>query len=165
MSRKIDFTPVTEDDVMTIVEMRKKIWATTYRGIYPDDMIDDFDYEWHREKELQRINHPDYSVYLILNGGQNVGYLIIERKANVITLLSLYVLKEFQRQGIGTMAFDFVKQYCLENGATSFICHCVPENWNARRFYENMGGKVVSEDMGDEESWKNSVVYRFDFEN
>ena len=64
-------------------------------------------------------------------------------------------------QGIGRLAFDFVKQYCKENEADSFVCHCLPENWNARKFYDKMGGKVIGEDMDNEESWMNSVIYRF----
>lgn len=76
-------------------------------------------------------------------------------------LQSLYILEEYQHQGIGRTAFDFVKQYCTEMGVDSFICNCLPENWNARKFYEKMGGAIVGEDMDNEESWMNSVIYRF----
>lgn len=48
----VRFELETEDDAKTIIELRKRIWATTYRGLYPDSMIDDFDYAWHLEKEL-----------------------------------------------------------------------------------------------------------------
>ena len=154
------FELATEDDARTIVELRKRIWATTYRGVYPDSMIDDFDYVWHLEKELQRIRHPEYREYRIVMDDHNIGYLIT-RKTDVILLQSLYILKEYQHQGIGRLAFDFVKQYCRKNDARSFACHCLPENWNARKFYEKMGGKVISEDMGNEESWMNSVIYQF----
>ena len=39
----VRFEQATEDDAQTIIELRKQIWATTYRGFYPDSMIDDFD--------------------------------------------------------------------------------------------------------------------------
>ena len=150
----------TEEDTKTIIELRKQIWATTYRGLYPDSMIDDFDYAWHLAKELQRIRNPQYRVYRIVKDDRNIGYLST-RKTDVVMLQSLYVLEEYQYQGIGRTAFEFVKQYCRENGADSFVCHCLPENWNARKFYEKMGGKVIGEDMDNEESWMNSVIYRF----
>lgn len=158
----IYFVPATENDTMTIIQLRRQVWETTYRGIYPDSMIDKFDYAWHQDKELQRIRHPQYFVYLISKGECNIGYLTI-RKAEIITLQSLYVIKEYQHQGIGKHAFDFVIKHCKENNAHSFICHCVPENWNARRFYKKMGGKVIGEDLDNEESWMNSVIYQFDF--
>lgn len=161
--QKACFIPATESDVIEIIELRRQIWATTYRGIYPDSMIDVFDYSWHKEKELQRIRHPHYAVYLITDSNRNIGYLTM-RKTDIITLQSLYIMSEYQHQGIGKQAFDFVIKYCKDNNAHSFICHCVPDNWNARRFYEKMGGKIVGEDVDNEESWMNSVIYQFDFE-
>ena len=156
----VRFELAAEDDAKTIIELRKQIWATTYRGLYPDSMIDDFDYAWHLEKELQRIRHPEYRVYRIVKDNRSIGYLST-RKTDVVILQSLYVLEEYQHQGIGRIAFDFVKHYCRENEADYFICHCLPENWNARKFYEKMGGTIIGEDMDNEESWMNSVIFRF----
>ena len=156
----VRFELATEDDAKTIIELRQQIWATTYRGFYPDSMIDDFDYAWHLEKELERIRHTEYRVYRIMKNGRNIGYLSM-RNTGVVMLQSLYILEEYQHQGIGRLAFDFVKQYCKENEADSFVCHCLPENRNARKFYAKMGGKVIGEDTDNEESWMNSVIYRF----
>ena len=156
----VRFVLASEDDAKTIIELRQQIWATTYRGFYPDSMIDDFDYAWHLEKELQRIRNHEYRVYRIVKGDRNIGYLIT-RKSDGVLLQSLYILEEYQHQGIGRMAFDFVKQYCRENKADSFVCHCLPENESARKFYKKMGGKVIGEDMDNEESWMNSVIFCF----
>lgn len=100
MSKKVHFIPATENDAIAIVELRKQIWSTTYRGIYPDCMIDNFDYPWHKEKELQRIRRSDYAVYLITIDNLNIGYLTT-RKTDIITLQSLYIVDEYQHQGIG----------------------------------------------------------------
>ena len=48
---QVDFILAKETDAMCISKLRQKVWASTYRGIYPDDMIDLFDYDWHAEKE------------------------------------------------------------------------------------------------------------------
>ena len=50
------FVEAAKEDAAAIIALRYRIWGTTYRGIYPDDMIDNFDWAWHREKELLRIN-------------------------------------------------------------------------------------------------------------
>ena len=157
----VRFELATEDAAKTIIELRKRIWATTYRGLYPDSMIGNYNYAWHLDKELKRIRNPQYRVYRIVKDDCNIGYLST-RKTDVVMLQSLYVLEEYQHQGIGRLAFDFVKQYCKENEADSFVCHCLPENWNARKFYDKMGGKVIGEDMDNEESWMNSVIYQFE---
>ena len=134
------FVEAAKEDVPEIIALRHQIWGTTYRGIYPDDMIDNFDWAWHQEKELLRINDPAYSVYLLQKDDQNISYLTISRTDGIV-LQSLYILSEYQRQGIGRAAFDFIKAYCREHGAKFFTCHCVPENLNARAFYEKMGGE------------------------
>ena len=46
------FVEATEEDVPSIIGLRQRIWSTTYRGIYPDSMIDEFDWDRHREMEL-----------------------------------------------------------------------------------------------------------------
>ena len=154
------FVEAAKEDVSAIIALRHQIWGTTYRGIYPDDMIDDFDWVRHQEKELLRINDPAYSVYLLQKDDQNIGYLTISRTDGIV-LQSLYVLSEYQRRGIGRAAFDFIKAYCRKYGAKSFTCRCVPENLNARAFYKKMGGEVIGTDLANEEAWQNSVTYRF----
>ena len=154
------FVRACSEDVPSVIGLRHKIWGTTYRGIYPDCMLDDFDWEWHREKELARINAPAYAVYLIRKGQQDIGYLTMHH-AGRVTLQSLYIVSEYQRNGIGRKAFDFVRAYCQKHDVRSFICHCVPENYNARIFYEKMGGTVIGEYLSGEESWQNSVTYQF----
>lgn len=154
------FVRAYSKDVPSIIELRHRIWDTTYRGIYPDYLIDDFEWDLHSEKELARVNDPAYSVYLIRKGQQNIGYLTIHQADRVI-LQSLYIVSECQRSGIGLKAFDLVRAYCRKHNVRSFICHCVPENHNARIFYERMGGTVIGEDLSNEESWQNSVTYQF----
>ena len=154
------FIRACSEDVLSMIGLRHRIWGTTYRGIYPDYMLDDFAWDWHREKELARVNDPAYAVYLIRKGQQDIGYLTIHQ-ADGVTLQSLYIVSEYQRNGIGRKAFDFVKAYCREHDVRSFICHCVPENHNARMFYERMGGTVIGEDLANEEFWQNSVTYQF----
>lgn len=98
------FVEAAKEDAAAIIALRHQIWGTTYRGIYPDDMIDNFDWAWHREKELLRINDPAYSVYLLQKDDQNIGYLTISRTDGIV-LQSLYILSEYQRQGIGRAAW------------------------------------------------------------
>ena len=92
------FIEASEEDVPSIIALRQRIWGTTYRGVYPDSMIDNFDWDWHREMELLRVHHPAYSVYLVRKDRQDIGYLTIN-EADVITLQSLYISAEYQRQG------------------------------------------------------------------
>ncbi len=156
----LQFVTANASDADVIAHLRQKIWATTYRGIYPDDMIDAFDYDWHIKKDLQRIQNLNYAVYLIQADHQNVGYITL-CKGEPFQLMSLYVLSSMQNQGIGTQAFAFVRDYCAAHGIHTFICDCHPDNTNALTFYKKMGGMVIDCDTENEAHWQDSVIFSF----
>lgn len=157
---KAEFISIQESEVSTLGVLRQKAWAATYRGIYPDEMIDQFDYEWHREKDLLRFRNPAYRNWFIAIDGEKVGYLTL-RHGEPMLLQSLYLLPQMQNQGLGRQAFKFIDRYCLERGISVFRCHCQPDNQNAIGFYEKMGGVVVGHDKGNEERWQDSVIFEF----
>lgn len=92
-------------------QFRQKVWDTTYRGIYPDEIIDDFDYGFHDKRNLLWINSEEFSVYFILAGGEKAGYLIMQEKETPY-VQSLYLLESFRGKGIGKKVFGFIKDYC-----------------------------------------------------
>lgn len=157
---QIDFQLARVEDAGMIAQLRKKIWSTTYRGIYPHEMIDGYDLDWHRQKDAQRIENPDAAVYLIKRGGRSIGYITLYHSPSP-RLLSLYLEEEFQYWGIGYKAMEFVKGYFKEHGAKCFTCQCQPDNTHAMAFYQQNGGNVVKRDLENAESWQNSVTFQF----
>lgn len=156
----ITFTPAHPGDEHTLGRLRQQCWAATYRGIYPDEMIDQFDYAWHAERDLARITSEKFAVFLIQEDDAPIGYMTI-RHGNPPLLYSLYLLREHQHRGIGRMAFARMHEYCTARNAPYFLCHCQPENRNALAFYHRMGGAVIHRDEDNEEAFMNSVTLRF----
>ncbi|WP_274955172.1 GNAT family N-acetyltransferase [Anaerostipes butyraticus] len=157
----VEFHSAEVEDAPAIAQLRKKIWSTTYRGIYPDEMIEQFDLEWHTQKDAQRIQNPDDAVYLIKREERVIGYITLHN-SQPPHLLSLYLEDEFQNCGIGHKAMEFVKIHFKAQGAKRFTCQCQPDNAHAMAFYQRNGGKVVKQDLNNEESWQNSVTFQFD---
>ena len=160
MAEAIVFRFAEEKDGRTITQLRQRIWQTTYRGIYPDDLIDDFDYVWHLEKDIKRIRSNKYLVFLILTDDIPIGYMIL-RKDNNLLLQSLYVLPRYQRCGIGAKAFALIRRLCKEENIQSFTCHCHPDNLSAITFYQAMGGQIVAYDTDNDEHWQDSIILSF----
>ncbi|WP_158099407.1 GNAT family N-acetyltransferase [Pseudoflavonifractor sp. An85] len=158
---QVEFLLAQVDDAPVIAQLRKEIWSTTYRGIYPDEMIDQYDLDWHTQKDVQRIENPDYAVYLIQREGRAIGYITLHH-SQPPRLLSLYLKVKFQNCGIGHKAMEFVKGYFKAQGAKHFTCQCQPDNAHAMSFYQRNGGNVVKQDLNNEESWQNSVTFQFD---
>lgn len=157
----IQFVPVKESEAGLIGRLRQKAWASTYRGIYPQEMMDRFDYDWHKERDLMRMRNPQFHHYFIQQQGRSVGYLTLKDGPSFL-IYSLYLLPEAQKQGIGRQAFRFVSDFCTQRGIDTFSCHCQPDNTNAMDFYHHMGGEIVARDEGNEERWQDTVVFRFD---
>lgn len=160
MQSTVVFRRAQEEDAAVIAKLRQEIWSTTYRGIYPDHMIDQFDYAWHTKMDAQRMKSPAYAVYLMVQEDRPIGYITL-RISEPAHLLSLYLRQEYQRQGIGRRAFAFIREIFQEQGVSTFTCACQPDNEQAMAFYRRCGGHVVGEDLSNEESWQNSVTFQW----
>ena len=160
----IRFVPAKAGDAAAIGALRQRIWDTTYRGIYPDEVIDDFDYDWHRQRDLKKISDPSFTVYLIKNGDEDIGYFMFRHAGSGVWLRSLYVLPEYQHRGIGKQAFSILNDYCRENGIGRFSCSCSPHNEYAMRFYRRMGGVVTKTDTGHENRQEDGVIFEFELQ-
>lgn len=158
---KVEFVFVKPEEAALLSEMRRKVWESTYRGIYPDKLIDEFDYEFHNSKNLFMINSEEFSVYFIFAENEIAGYLILQHK-KPLYVQSLYLLPEFQRKGIGRKTFEFIRENCRKEGTKKFYLGCHPENKNALAFYEKMGGAITEKDVGHENNRENSFKIEFD---
>ena len=156
----IQFRPATASDAAVITQLRRTIWSTTYRGIYPDAEIDQYDTARHLRRDLARISDPSSRVYLIMDGDMAIGYLYFQHETGV-HIQSLYVLRAYQRRGVGRMAFEIVQAYCRAQGLPGFTCNCNAHNRNARAFYERLGGTVVGEDTGHANLQEDQITYVF----
>ena len=72
------FVPAEPEEAHLLSEFRQKVWATTYRGIYPDDIIDNFDFEFHDSRNLEWINSGEYLVFFITENDEKAGYAFSE---------------------------------------------------------------------------------------
>jgi GNAT superfamily N-acetyltransferase len=161
MKMEVSFVFAKPKEAHLLSEFRQKVWATTYRGIYPDKLIDEFDYEFHNIKNLFMINSEEFSVYFIFAENEIAGYLILQHK-KPLYVQSLYLLPEFQRKGIGRKTFEFIRENCRKEGRKKFYLGCHPENKNALAFYEKMGGAITEKDVGHENNRENSFKIEFD---
>ena len=157
---EIFFIPIKPEEAHFLSEMRRKVWLTTYRGIYPDKMLDEFDYDFHDSKNLFMINSEEFSPYFIFADGKIAGYLILQHK-DPLYVQSLYLLSEFRRKGLGKKAFDFIRENCRKNNIQKFYLGCHPENENALAFYKKMGGVVTEKDLGHQNNNENSLKIEF----
>lgn len=138
-------------DIKNLAILKQKVWSETYRGIYSDDIIDNFDYEKAEETFLNIFNNDKISLYVVESNNELVGYMDvgipIMKFGNYEQEIGLlYLRKAFQKRGIGRELFNLGYNEIKNNGYNEFFISCNKYNTNARNFYEKMGGKLVQED-------------------
>lgn len=131
-------------DCYKLSKLKKEVWCSTYRGIYSNEDLDNYDYKYHEDKFAKKISSGE-QVYLIINEEKLIGYFAFGQprynyKNYNNSLTALYILKEYQGKGIGKQVFEYLKKYCMEKEIGSFFTCCNMYNTNAFNFYLKMGG-------------------------
>ena len=160
----VEFRKASLGDALTIVKTRRIAWDATYRGVYPDEEIDNFDYDWHLKAEQKRLSKPEFECYLVLDEGETVGYFSYGRVSQKCRLHSLYLLPAYQGMGLGRRIFELVKAACIDAGFSGLYLDCHPDNQKALSFYRHMGGYVTHMDAGHENSMEDCCTVEFYWE-
>ena len=150
-------------DALTIVKARQQAWDTTYRGIYPDEVIDNFDYDWHLKAEQNRLINPGFHCFMVMDQENCVGYFSYGATQRGFRLHSLYLLPAYRKLGLGKQIFEQAKTACIEFGCNEMFLDCHPDNQNALGFYQHMGGVITAMDAGHENRQEDCCTIEFSF--
>ena len=139
-------------DVPAIAKVHVNSWRTTYRGIVAGEFLNSLSYDEREQMWLNALSSPTGSVFLYVAetpDGAVVGFAAAgpERESNTRykgEIYAIYLLQNYQRQGVGSALFKACVRELEQRGFTSFLLWVLREN-PARHFYEALGGKVLRE--------------------
>lgn len=135
------FRRAVPEDAFLWASTRQKVWETTYRGIYPNEWIDNYDLPTKMAKDRENLENPDVISYVAMDGDRCVGYFSYGPvDGGEFYLRNLYFLLDYQGKGLGKLAFSYLQKDCIRLGYSGFYVHCNYHNLPARRFYVHMGG-------------------------
>lgn len=154
------FRKADESDAPLTARLKREAWLTTYRGIYPDELLDSFDIPAREERDRVMLSSPNVTGFIIEADGTPCGYMILDAE-NGIYIRALYLLKEYRGFGIGARAFRLIRGICREKGLDRFTCSCNSHNAPALDFYERMGGTEISRSEGHENKREDQVMLAF----
>lgn len=163
----VDIRLAKNDEVLEIAKVKQQCWATTYRGIYDDDIIDNFNYDKTANTFSSIINDEDSDLYVAVVDDKIVGFMSCGKIMHAFSdyeaeLGMLYILEDYRGQGIGTMCFQLAYSNMKRRGLDKFVVSANKYNEKARNFYKKMGGLevYVDEDMDDRRNVQ--AKYHFD---
>ncbi|MFJ8512024.1 GNAT family N-acetyltransferase [Lysinibacillus xylanilyticus] len=136
-------------DAQGIGKVHVDSWRTTYKGILPDDFLNNLSYE--QRTELWKKNISDATNYvLVAEDEQNeiIGFATGgTRKTNSVPnatdLTSIYLLEEYQGMGIGKQLLKEIFAYFKLKGYEKVFVEVLADN-KTRNFYEYYGAQYVN---------------------
>ena len=157
------------EDVPSMAVLRQKIWDTTYRGIYKDEVIDNFDYKRAETNFKNYIDQPNTLFKAALCDNKIIGYICFSKidecyKDYRYIINYFHISKDFQGRGLGTRFFQMIVSYCKQKGIDKFYVTCNKHNLKARKFYEKMGGIIDYIDDNLNNLAKEQVIYIYKVE-
>ena len=137
----------TEKDLPSVSRLLGEAWHATYDQWIGADKVAEITRDWHSVPALKARLHAPSSEFVVADSGKMIGgmaYASMEPTLKATAVLrQLYVLPQFQRQGIGRDLFAEVET-CFPD-ARMMRLEVEPRNVDAIRFYRRLGFEVVGE--------------------
>ena len=139
------------NDIEKVVDINIACWKRVYKGIIDDSYLASIDREGRIKRNIEKLKESNNVVAEI--EGEVVGFCRYDNSRDSqeydCEIIALYVNPDKLKQGIGKAMFEYVVDEFKNQGKKKMIIWCLKENYNSRKFYEKMGGKIVGEKMAE----------------
>jgi len=143
-----------ETDYVGIAKVRVDTWRLAYQGLVPDSFLEGLSYQHIAERWREVFwekKSPGVAVFVADNAGEDVVGVAIcgpEQSQDPVyqgEIYMLYVLPQYQRQGIGRALVAACVQHLEQQLAIRTLLIWTMAESPYRRFYTSLGGRVVRE--------------------
>jgi ribosomal protein S18 acetylase RimI-like enzyme len=139
------------EDASAITRVHIDSWRTTYHEILPEEYLAKLSYQQRESNWKQMLSTATENNHFIYVVENKVGEIIAfadggaERTNNPIyksEIYAIYILKNYQRQGIGRILMQTLAKRLLELGYNSILVWVLADN-PACEFYKALDGKAI----------------------
>ena len=150
LNNKLVIRKVKYEDIEQIVDINIKDWKKVYKGIIDDEILDNLNREEKIKKWREHYNIGN--VIVAEENGTILGYcryddnVVYENTDIDSEIIAIYVDCDKLGNGIGKKLVEYVKNDLKNKNKTKMVIWCLEKNQNARKFYEKMGGNLLSDE-------------------
>lgn len=153
----VEIVPVSPDDAEEILTILHRTWRATYPnekyGITAEDIDARFEgkeapEEISKRKEDLRTLPPTVGYFTAKIDGRTVGLCRVEKEEGRNQLRAIYVLPEFQGQGIGRKLWERAEAF-LDHSKDTYV-EVAEYNERAIAFYQTLGFSETGRRLQDE---------------
>ncbi len=145
------FTNATLKDANSIARLHAESWKQHYRGICPDNYLDNEVDDDRQAVWSQRLsNHNDKQIVLLASGASDslCGFACVylaHHKEWGAYLDNLHVSTMHHRKGIGqALMREAAKRVYNYDAQSKLYLHVLKENKSAIKFYQKIGGRHIA---------------------
>lgn len=141
--------PWQKSDLASIRRITWESWISTYLGFIPEnDLRSYFDIHYAEESLLNLFDDPSMQGLIVAMDGQAAGYarLFFSPEENRLYVSSLYLLPEFEGQGMGSRLIEAAEGCATEKGLDELWIGVMVKNRRALDFYKKAGFQFVREE-------------------
>ncbi len=141
----------TSEQIKKIAAMADEIWHEWFPSIISEEQINYMLDKFQSESAVtHQIEHENYRYFIIMSGGEYVGYTAIRPDNDGRLFLSkIYIKKEHRRKGYGKAVFGYLKEICRENGMHAIWLTVNKHNDDSINVYKKCGFRIIGEDVTD----------------
>ncbi|MGY0694642.1 N-acetyltransferase family protein [Virgibacillus sp. FSP13] len=132
------------DDIPHVQYVAKTSWNSTYEGIIPREIQDNFLRVAYNDDRMEKRLAGSY-LYVVETGGEIVGFANFSpvNKEGKAELGAIYLLPDYQGYGLGTTLLN--RGIAELKGVKEIFISVEKDNEIGKRFYEAKGFDVISE--------------------
>lgn len=124
-------------NITTLANLASEIWHEYWVEILTSEQIDYMVENFQSENAISNQIESENYIYFFINvNGNNAGYIGLSKKQDHLFLSKLYIKKEFRHKGLGTKAFEFIKNFAKENNYKNIILTVNKYNTNTINAYK-----------------------------
>lgn len=137
----IAYQKVEKQNIKELASLAYAIWHEYWTCLLSLEQIDYMVENFQSEHAIKsQIENENYTYYFIVDDGKKVGYFGISDKEEYLFLSKLYIKKEYRHKGIGTKAFEKIKELANNKPIRLTVNK---QNINSIKAYEKWGFKTI----------------------
>lgn len=153
----------TIEDSDELAHCMAVVWNTTYKGIMDDEFLKGLLSSEKQISERLKNSISDQPYYYVLTlQNKIIGWIYFtldsDKYEKSAEIHSLYILKEYQRNGYGKLLYNYAVENILKNGIKTLVIGCLEDN-PSNNFYKHLGGKYIGNHLFREKYIENIYLF------
>ena len=158
MKQSIEIRPAVSADMEAVGRLYTDSWQRTYRGLLPDQELDEMTAEASTGKWTSYLERKENAMFVLERSGAVAGFAAcrpLPERENSALLDSLHVAPEAQGGGWGRELIAQAARWARERGYRELTVYVVQGNHRAERLYRRLGARELYSfhDWDDALSW------------